>query len=159
MIDAEIASSIIGSGRSSVLYKHVVSDLRIASGVGCFIDRRAHDSLLTIYAYAADETITADALVDAITDALSRTTVSSSMLEIAVNKMKTSHAAELQKVSGVADVVAWTTLFWNDPLYINSALERYKTITTDQVQTIIDRAASRGEQVRLDIVPLSTDRG
>ena len=154
LLDAEIASSIIGTGRSSVLYKSLVSDLRIASGVGCFIDRRAHDSLLTMYAYASEETITADQLANAMSEALAQTTVTESMLESAVNKMKTSHAAELQKVSGVADVVAWTTLFWNDPLYVNTALDRYASITLEDVQSIVDRSASQEEIIRLDIVPV-----
>jgi predicted Zn-dependent peptidase len=153
LLDAEIAASIIGSGRSSVLYKKLVSDLRIASGVGCFLDRRAHDSLLTMYAYAADESVTADQLVSAMTDVLSQTVVTNTMLESAVNKMKTSHAAELQKANGVADVVAWTTLFWNDPLYVNTALERYGTVTTEDIQNIVSRCASTSESVRLDITP------
>lgn len=153
LLDAEIASSIIGTGRSSVLYKSLVSDLRIASGVGCFLDRRAHDSLLTMYAYASEESITADQLANAMLEALAQTTVTESMLESAVNKMKTSHAAELQKVSGVADVVAWTTLFWNDPLYVNTALDRYASITLPDVQSIVDRCASQDAIIRLDIVP------
>jgi predicted Zn-dependent peptidase len=153
LLDAEIAASIIGSGRSSVLYKKLVSDLRIASGVGCFLDRRAHDSLLTMYAYAADESVTADQLVSGMTDVLSQTVVTTTMLESAVNKMKTSHAAELQKANGVADVVAWTTLFWNDPLYVNTALERYGTVTTEDIQNIVSRCASTSESVRLDITP------
>ncbi|MFN9957460.1 MAG: insulinase family protein, partial [bacterium] len=101
----------MGSGRSSILYKKLVSELRIASGVGCFLDRRAHDSLLTLYAYGADESTTAAQLVDAITSALRETVVSEEMLGSAVNKLRTAHAAELQKVNGVSDVVAWTTLF------------------------------------------------
>lgn len=154
LLDAEIASSIIGTGRSSVLYKHLVSELRIASGVGCFLDRRAHDSLLTMYAYAAEESVQADQLVDAITTALKQTTLTPLMLESAVNKMKTSHAAELQKANGVADVVAWTTLFWNNPLYVNTALERYGSITIEDVQRIINMCALREENIRLDIVPV-----
>jgi predicted Zn-dependent peptidase len=88
-----------------------------------------------------------------MSDALAQTTITETMLESAVNKMKTSHAAELQKVSGVADVVAWTTLFWNDPLYVNTALDRYASITLADVQGIVDRCASQEEIIRLDIVP------
>jgi len=96
LLDAEITSSIIGTGRSSILYKKLISDLRIASGVGCFLDRRAHDSLLTMYAYAAEESTTVTQLADAIMAALQETTITEEMLQAAVNKMRTSHAAELQ---------------------------------------------------------------
>jgi predicted Zn-dependent peptidase len=157
LLDVDISASIIGSGRSSILYKKLISELRIASGVGCFLDRRAHDSLLTIYAYGADESTTPEHLVDAITSALQETAVSEEMLGAAVNKLRTSHAAELQKVNGVSDVVAWTTLFWNDPTYVNRALDRYSTITREDIQKIIDRCASSSERTRLDIVPRSSD--
>jgi len=157
LLDVDISASIIGSGRSSILYKKLISELRIASGVGCFLDRRAHDSLLTIYAYGADESTTPEQLVDAITSALQETAVSEEMLGAAVNKLRTAHAAELQKVNGVSDVVAWTTLFWNDPTYVNRALDRYSTITREDIQKIIDRCASSSERTRLDIVPRSSD--
>lgn len=157
LLDADISASIIGSGRSSILYKKLVSELRIASGVGCFLDRRAHDSLLTLYAYGADESTTAAQLVDAITSALRETVVSEEMLGSAVNKLRTAHAAELQKVNGVSDVVAWTTLFWNDPTYVNRALDRYSTLAREDIQTIIDRCAQPSESIRLDIVPRSSD--
>lgn len=153
LLDAEIASSIVGTGRSSILYKKLISELRLASGVGCFLDRRAHDSLLTMYAYAAEETTTADQLVDATISALQETAITEEMLQAAVNKMRTSHAAELQKVNGVSDVVAWTTLFWNDPKYVNTALDRYTTITVQDVQNVVDRCSRIEECIRLDIVP------
>jgi len=157
LLDADISASIIGSGRSSILYKKLVSELRIASGVGCFLDRRAHDSLLTMYAYGADESTTAQQLVDAITSALEETVVTEEMLNASVNKLRTAHAAELQKVNGVSDVVAWTTLFWDNPTYVNTALDRYNTITKQDVQRIIDRCAYPPEHIRLDVVPQSSN--
>lgn len=153
LLDVEIASTIIGSGRSSLLYQKLVSELRIASSVSCFVDRRAHDSLLTIYAHASDEAVTGDMLYDGIQQALQNVTIDQSHLDAAINKIKTGHAAELQKAHGVADVVAWTTLFWDDPSYVNTALDRYATVSLHDIQSVIQTCIVADEQIRLDMVP------
>lgn len=152
-LDAEIAATIIGSGRSSILYRELVSDMRIASRVSAYVDRRAHSSLLTIMAFAANEKVLAEDLTNAITKSLSTYILTPERQMSAVNKLRTAHAAELQYVSGVADSVAWSTLFWDDPKYVNGSMEKYKSVTLESVQDIITRCADSAQTVRLDVVP------
>lgn len=153
LLDVEIASSIIGTGTSSLLYRSLVSERRIASVAGAFIDRRANASILTIYAYAADPTVTGDHLASAVQETLRTAEITQHHVDAAVNKLRTSHAGELQKANGVADSVAWTTLFWNDPLRMNTILDDYRKVTLDQILAIRDLICSDGECVRLDVVP------
>lgn len=152
LLDADIASAILGSGRSSVLYKELVSDKRIASAVGAYVDRRAHSTLLTMYAYASDETTQADELAEAIESAIKGFVLGERQLETAMNRMRTGHAAELQRVSGVADTVAHSTLFWNDPTYANTVLQRYSAVTIQAVADIINLCADSTQTVRVDVV-------
>ncbi len=153
LLDADIAATILGSGRSSILYRDLVSEKRIASSVGAFIDRRAHTTLLTMYAYATDDATSADTLANAITSAIENAAVTEDRREAAVNRMRTSHAAELQRVNGVADAVAWTTLFWNDPTYSNTVLAKYSAVTLESVKQILNQCADVSQTVRLDVVP------
>lgn len=153
LLDAEIAATILGTGRSSILYKALVSSKRLASSVGAFVDRCAHTSLITMYAYASNEHVTADQLAEAIHTAIADFTVQDAHLEAARNRLRTSHAAELQKAHGVADYVAWTTLFWNDPSYVNTVLSAYASVPRDRVADILTRCASPSTCTRLDIVP------
>lgn len=153
LLDAEIASTIIGTGRSSILYKALVVDQHIASSVGAFVDQRAHTSLLTMYAFAANEDVTADQLASAIHSAITEFTLEYSNLEAACNRLRTSHAAELQKAHGIADTVAWTTLFWDNPTYVNTVLSAYSNVPLNDVASILRSCATPETTARLDIVP------
>lgn len=153
LLDAEIAATYIGSGRSSILFKHLVADLRIASNVGAFLDRRAHSTLLTMYAYANDVAVTADQLATAISNCLSNAVVEDSDRMAAVNKLRTGLASDLQRASGTADSVAWTTLFWDDPRYVNNVLNKYKLVSTNRIAELVGRCSRMNEWVRVDVVP------
>lgn len=153
LLDAELAATILGTGRSSVLYKALVASAQLASSVGAFVDRRAHTSLLTMYAFAAHEDVTADQLATAIHEAIRDFHVQETHLAAARNRLRTSHAAELQKAHGVADTVAWTTLFWNNPSYVNTVLSTYNTVPLDSVRAVLDSCADATQCARLDIVP------
>lgn len=157
LLDVEIASSILGSGKSSLLYNELVSNRRIASAAGAFVDRRANSSLLTIYAYAADPTVSGDQLSDAVFETLRGAEETQKHLDAAVNKLRTSHAAEIMKANGVADSVAWTTLFWNDPQRMNTILDDYRTVTLDQVTAVRREISQADKLARLDIVPRTSD--
>jgi len=152
-LDAEIATTILGSGRSSILYNALVSDKRIASSVGAYVDRRAHSSLITMYAYAAKESVSADELAHAMIEAIKTYTLRPERMDAALNLLRTAHAAELQRVSGIADTVAWSTLFWNNPEYVNGALEKYKQVPLDTVQSLLHKCSDVSQIVRLDVVP------
>jgi len=157
LLDVEIATSILGSGKSSLLYNELVSNRRIASGAGAFVDRRANSSLLTIYAYAADPTVSGDQLADAVHETLCHADVTQRHLDAAVNKLRTSHAAEIMKANGVADSVAWTTLFWNDPERMNTILDDYRKVTLDQISALRSEICQAEQLTRLDIVPRSSN--
>lgn len=152
LLDAELAATILGTGRSSVLYKALVADSKLASSVGAFVDRRAHTSLLTMYAFAANEDITADELAKALHKAVQDFSLTQAKLEAACNRLRTSHAAELQKAHGIADSVAWTTLFWNNPSYVNTVLAAYNTVPLENVASILTPCALPEQCARLDIV-------
>lgn len=153
LLDAEVAATILGTGRSSVLYKSLVASSQLASSVGAFVDRRAHTSLLTMYAFAAHEDVTADQLADAIHSAIAGVSIQESHLLAARNRLRTSHAAELQKAHGVADSVAWTTLFWNNPSYVNTVLASYNDVSLDSVRSILQLCSAPAECARLDVIP------
>ena len=109
-----------------------------------------------MYAYATDDATSADTLANTITTAIENASVTEDRREAAVNRLRTSHAAELQRVNGVADAVAWTTLFWNDPTYSNTVLAKYSTVTLDSVKQILNQCADVSQTVRLDVVPKTT---
>ena len=153
MYDVDLASSLLGIGKSSTLYRHLVSNKRIASHAGAFVDRRAHDSLLTFYAYGIDGSVTADQLADEIHAAVKDVQVSDENMSKVVHRQRTALAMELQRSSGVADSVAYHATFFDDPAMVNDLLDRYSTRTKSDVATVVEKAKKREDWVRVDVVP------
>lgn len=156
--DAELASTILGSGRSSVLYKRLVQEKKVASSVGAFVDKRLQSSVLTITAFAASPQITADRLAEELFETLRNTTIEEHEFKKAVNKQRIGLAAELQRTGGIADNVAYFTLFHNDPNKVNTLLDEYSQRTLAGLQQQITMCSDPATAVRIDIVPRENQR-
>ncbi len=150
---AEIAAYILGSGRSSALYKHLVKEKQIASSVGAYFDKRHHASLLTFYVFASSEDITPDMMAAELLACIRGVVVDDVTFMKAVNKARMSLAYELQKNEGVADSICYHTLFYNDPHMVNTLMEKYVIQTKEAVQSMIDACTSEAKWARVDIVP------
>jgi len=157
LLDVEIAATIFGLGNSSFLHQSLVADRQIATAAGAYLDRRAHSSLLTFYAYASNPSVTGDDLVSAMIDTLATAEITEKNLSAGINKMRSSHANELLTVNGVSDSVAWTTLFWNDPTRVNTILDDYRSVTLEQIESLRLLSCTENKLVRLDVVPRTSD--
>lgn len=153
MYDVDLAASLLGIGKSSYLYRHLVSKKRIASHAGAFVDRRTHDSLLTFYAYGIDGSVSADHLADEIHAAIDGVSVTDENMRKVVNRQRTALAMELQRSGGVADSVAYHATFFDDPGMVNDLLDRYAERPQEAVASVVETAKQRDRWVRVDIVP------
>lgn len=151
--DAELASSFLGFGHSSVLYRDLVAGSRIASHAGAYVDRRAHTSLLILYAYATQPTTSADQLVDALIGSVRKATVTDDVFTKVVNRQRTAIAAELQRVTGVADNVGYHATFYGDASEVNHLLDRYTERTVEGIQQVVNNSGDIDRSVRVDIIP------
>lgn len=150
---AEIAAYILGSGRSSALYKYLVKEKQIASSVGAYFDKRHHASLLTFYVFASNEEITPDTMAAELLTCIRGVVVDDVTFMKAVNKARMSLAYELQKNEGVADSICYHTLFYDDPHMVNTLMEKYVIQTKEAVQSMINACTSEAKWARVDIVP------
>lgn len=153
VLDAEILARIIGGGTSSVLHHHLVHTKRIASYAGAFVDRRSQASLLMIYAYGLDETITADDLVTEIHIALANTKLDQATTTKAINQLRTAQAIELQKGSSIANEIAYYAMYFEHPELINTVLDSYTSRTHHDLLAAFDRMRNAALWNRIDILP------
>ena len=151
--DAELVSTILGSGRSSHLYKRLVKEKRVASSVGAYVDKRLQSSVLLISAFAASPNITADQIADEVFETLRNTTITEQEFKKAVNKQRIGLAADLQRTGGIADNVAYYTLFHDDPNKVNTLLQEYSERTLEGLQRQVQLCSDPKSAVRIDIVP------
>lgn len=150
---AEVASTLLGTGRTSALYRSLVTDTRLASSVGAYVDRRDHATLFTLYAFAATPDVTPTAMASQLMETVAAFRPTEHDLMAATNKMATSTAMELQRNSGVADAVAWHTVFKDDPAYVNTLVERYRSVSLAEVDAVLRTYLTTEQSIRVDVVP------
>ncbi len=152
----EILSNILGNGRSSHFYKHLVENLQIASEVGAFVDKREFSSLLTFYALANNPEIETDRLYSEINYALEellRNGISEKEITKSRNQLTTHLAYSIQSSSGLANAAVFQTIFWNNPQRIFSILDYYHKHSIDEIMTIADEILNKQNSIRIDTLP------
>lgn len=155
MYDVDLVSGVLGSGKSALLYRDLVAGSRIASAAGCFVDKREHGSLLIAYAYAQHPSTTADQLANAMQRTLTNVTLTHAQRERLLNVIVSGLASHNQRISGVAESVATSTLFMGDAELPNRHVDNFKARTLDTMQVVVDQLAKADEAVRVDIIPRS----
>lgn len=153
LLDADIASSIFGVGRSSALYKRLVTEEQIATHVGAYVDRRAQASLLTLIVYGSSPDSSTDQLASTAVEAIASSTIDEDQFRKALNRQRMSLATELQRTAGIADNVGYFTLFLNDPNKVNTIINDYERRTIQSVREIVSLCSSISKAVRVEIVP------
>ena len=155
-VQADILASAFGDGKSSRLYSHLVRDQHIASSVFCYADQREHASLLTCSATAAHPGISHQQLLDALDkeiQGLLAEPFSDTELEKAINAAGTGYAYHMQTNAGIADMVCNQTLFWNDPMRAFSILDRYRAVTKNEMNGLIEGLIRGKESCTVSIIP------
>ncbi len=156
-LSADMYSGIMGSGRSSRLYKALVDETQIASTVWAFADTREHTSLLTLHATAASPDITTDTLAEHIFNQLEKLQKDGLLaheMEKTRNSVATSHAAALQTSSGVADALTNYVLLWDNPHEINSSVDKYFSVSNQDVMDFSHNYMNPSQAIRTDVVPM-----
>lgn len=153
LLESDVIATVLGQGKSSALYNQMVRTSRLASTVGAFVDKRKHASLLTMYAYAATPDTTAAEMAEMLTFIAQNLTISEEQHQGSVNRMRMSYAAELQRVSGLAENVAWTTLHWNNPQYILGGLEKFNELSLEKVHRVHNTYIKSEKPVTVLVVP------
>lgn len=155
-VQADILASAFGDGKSSRLYSHLVRDQHIASSVFCYADQREHASLMTFSATAAHPDITHEQLIDAldaeIQDLIAKP-ISDNELEKAINAAGTGFAYHVQTNAGIADMVCNQTLFWNDPMRAFTILDRYRSVTKEEITNVCEGMVRHKEPIRVSYIP------
>ncbi len=151
---AHILGGILGSGRSSRLYRSLVYESQKASQIGAFVDQREETSLLTLFAIAGDDSIGADELssmINAQVNDLLENGISEKELEKSRNMLESSTANELQYSSGIADSAAFETLFHGEPERIWQYLERFEAVKIKDAQNFTEEYLTPENFVRVDV--------
>ncbi len=156
---ANILTSILSDGQSSRLYSALVYEQKIASEVGVYVDDRELSSLLVNYAIAAEPEITAaelDAALSTVLNEVAQNGVEEREMHKAQNRTATRLARTMQRNFGVANEIAFNTLYFDDPARAFAMAEKYAAVTADDVQAFARKVCRRDNSVGITFVPKSS---
>ena len=156
--DADVASRILGTGKSSRFYRELVYKQQIAQSAECSNDSEALASMFECDLIAkpgvTPEKLEAEA--EKIVDELVRNGPAPGEVEWARNKVETGLISGLQRLGGfggVADQLNFYNQYTGDPGYLPKDLARYDAVTTASVQKLAQEVLSKDHRVVIYGVP------
>ncbi len=169
--DADVAGHILGSGKSSRMYRELVYKQQIAQSVNCYNDSESLVSTFECQLIAkpgvTPEKLEAEA--EKIVDGFTESGPKPEEVEWARNKIETELISGLQRLGGfggVADQLNYYNQYTGDPGYLPKDLARYDAVTPASVQKYVKATLGKDQRVVvwgvpgkkvLDDVPRSPD--
>jgi zinc protease len=160
--DADIASNILGGGRSSRLYKKLVYEKQIAQSVSATQYSLILGSIFQIEATARPGH-TVEELEKAIEEELNSfraNPVADTEIEQARNTIETNIIGGLERLGGfggVADRLNSYNHYLGDPDYLTKDIERYRTVSAATLQSFAKDQLTTNARVVLHVVPGEPD--
>ncbi|HZL94878.1 MAG TPA: insulinase family protein, partial [Vicinamibacterales bacterium] len=156
--DADIASNVIGGGRSSRLYKKLVYEKQIAQSVSAQQNSLILGSVFQIEATARPGH-TVEELEKAIEEELNAfrsVPVDASEVERARNTIETNMIGGLERLGGfggVADRLNSYNHYLGTPDYLAKDIERYRAVTAASLQSFAKDQLTTNSRVVMHVVP------
>jgi len=152
----DLLGSILGDGRSSRLYRSLVYDARSAREVRVYHHSQeiAGEFMVQVTANPGHTLEELEREVHRQIEDISSGGVSENELERAKNRVQASHVFQLERFGGFggrADQLNYYNIMAGDPGFINEDMDRYATVTLDDVTKVAGVLADA--RVRLAIQP------
>jgi zinc protease len=133
-----LLSAILSEGKSSRLYRSVVDQKQLATGVEASMPASLDPYLFTVFA-TANAGVTADrlerALLDEI-DALIKDGVTEKELQKVKNQQRVRLYRQLETINGKADNLGSYEVFFGDYQQLFAAPERFEQVSADDVRRV-----------------------
>jgi zinc protease len=156
--DADIAANVLGSGKSSRMYRELVYKQQIAQSATCYNDSESLASTFECDLIAkpgvTPEKLEAEA--EKIIDGFAETGPKPEEVEWARNKIETGLISGLQRLGGfggVADQLNYFNQYTGDPGYLPKDLARYDAVTPASVEQFAKGTLGKDQRVVVWGVP------
>lgn len=153
--EMDILADILAGGKNSRLYKKLVYELGIAQDVSAFQGSRALESMFVLTATARPGHTLEELLsvIDAEIEELKVAPPTERELERSVNQHEVSMLRSYQSLLAKADALNQYYYYTGNPDYANEDLNRYRSLSTDDLSVMARRYLSQQKRVLLSIVP------
>ena len=154
---ADLLATVLSGGRSSPLYRDLVYHRQLAQDVGAFALPTELAGSFALVATARPE-VEPEMLEEAVREHLRRAGAepfAEVELERARNRVLTQHWEGLQQLDQRADQLSQLVTFFGDPHLLQRELERYRTLTAEDLRRCAARWLRDERSAAVTVVPAS----
>ena len=153
----DILSAVLGDGKSSRLHRKLVLERQIARDVRAFHHGQEIAGEFSIQATAnpGQSLHEIEAIIDEEMARIAAEPPTDHEMTRAKNRIESHHVRQLEKTGGFggrADLLNYYNTFVGDPAVINTDLDRYLAVTSDQIRQAAQATVSSAN-VRLTVLP------
>ena len=153
---ASVTGAILGMRRGSRLHRALVRERQIASEATAFTFDLPKGSDLLVVDVTARPGIEPDVLEREVAkeiDALQASGVDSAEVERAVALIETDFVTSMQAAGERADKLSLFATYFGDPRLLNEQVDRYRSVTADQVNAFVRSRLGADNRVSLLYIP------
>ena len=153
---AEVARALLGMGRASRMYKHLVREQRVAKSVVTYAyPLLTGASMMLVWAtgYPDSDPSELEAAVSREIEGLAG--AEQSELDRAIALTETDLVRALEHVAERADLLSMFDLYFDDPGRLNHELDRLRSVGLDQVRAFVEEYLGTNNRAVLTYVPES----
>jgi len=153
---ASVCAAILGLKKGSRLYKTLVRDRQVAAEAQAFTYDLTRGSDILVLDVTGLPGVAGDQLEHEVArevDALCATGVTQNEVDRAVALVQTEYVTALQSAGDRADKLSMFATYFGKPELINDEVDRYRAVTTDQVNAFIRERLGENNRASLLYVP------
>ena len=148
-------ATILATGNSSRLYSHMVDQKQLALNVQAFPLDLENGGLLGLFA-VSHPTVTMDQLGTAFSheiEDVQKNGVTEEEFQKARNQIETQFARRFDNALDKAQALASYETYFNDPSLINTEINRYMSLTREDIQRVANQYLTPQNRVVLKYLP------
>ncbi len=152
---ADLLSSLLTAGKSSLLYSDLIYDRQIAQEVGAWVHLGEASGTFTLVATARPGTLAEEieARLGGHLERIAEGQIDALALERARKRALTDFYGNLQRLDMRADLLARLTTYFGDPGGVGREAEIYQNITAEEISHFVKEHCQPAERASLWIVP------
>ncbi len=152
----EMISSLLSNGKSSILYKKIVDDKKMALQIGAFTYSQEDYGMYIIYGLPLGENTTASILkeIDEEIVTLQTELISDKDYEKLQNIIDNQFVNHNANVEEIAENLAKYYLLYGDINLINTEVELFHSITREEIRDVAKKYLNPNQRLILDYIPV-----
>ncbi len=151
---ADVAATILGTGKASLLNRNLVLKQQTAQEVAAYAFPLVVGASILVALATVSEGVEVERLeADLLSSIDALRTISDDDVTRAVSVIEARHLTDLQRVDHRADVFSMMTTLFDDPNRVNTEIDRYRAVTSADVREFANAFLGADNRAVLTYVP------